>query len=97
MVKVQLLPKVKSTGNLNLLDEPLTALLCSNRCPGDLILKTYDLARAMRDAGVPAIGGFPNADGAMLQQIGTVPTIDYAKYLKAVADPELRPSAGDTA
>ena len=45
-------------GNLSLLDEPLTALFCSNRCPGDLILKTYDLARAMRDAGVPIIGGF---------------------------------------
>ena len=27
-------------GNLRLLDEPLTALFCSNRCPGDLILKT---------------------------------------------------------
>ena len=26
----------------------LLALFCSNRCPGDLILKTYDLARAMR-------------------------------------------------
>ena len=45
-------------GNLALLQEPLTALFCSNRCPGDLILKTYDLARAMRDAGVPVIGGF---------------------------------------
>ena len=45
-------------GNLRLLDEPLTAFFCSNRCPGDLILKTYDLARAMRDAGVPVIGGF---------------------------------------
>ena len=45
-------------GNLRLLEEPLTALFCSNRCPGDLILKTYDLARAMREAGVPVIGGF---------------------------------------
>ena len=45
-------------GNLRLLNEPLTALFCSNRCPGDLILKTYDLARAIRDAGVPVIGGF---------------------------------------
>ena len=34
------------------------ALFCSIRCPGDLILKTYDLARALRDAGVPVIGGF---------------------------------------
>ena len=45
-------------GNLRLRDEPLTALFCSNRCPGDLILKTYDLARAIRDAGIPVIGGF---------------------------------------
>ena len=58
MVNLELLPKVKSKGNLSLLDEPLTALFCSNRCPGDLILKTYDLARAMRDAGVPVVGGF---------------------------------------
>ena len=58
MVNVGLPPKVKSKGNISLLDESLTALFCSNRCPGDLILKTYDFARAMRDAGVPAIGGF---------------------------------------
>ena len=51
-------PGTAYRGNLRLLDEPLTALFCSNRCPGDLILKTYDLARAMRDAGVPVIGGF---------------------------------------
>ena len=53
MVNVELLPEVNSKSNLSLLDEPLTALFCSNRCPGDLILKTYDLARAMRGAGVP--------------------------------------------
>ncbi len=58
MVNVELLQKVKSKGNLSLLDEPLTALFCSKRCPGDLIFKTYDLARAMRDVGVPVIGGF---------------------------------------
>ena len=58
MVNVELLPKVKSKGNLSLLDESLTAFFCSNRCPGDLILKTYDLARVIRDAGVPVIGGF---------------------------------------
>ena len=52
------LPQIRSKGNLSLLDEPLTALFCSQRCPGDLILKTYDLARAMRDGGVPVIGGF---------------------------------------
>ena len=52
------LPDLKSRGSRRLLEEPLIALFCSNRCPGDLILKTYDLARAMRDAGVPVIGGF---------------------------------------
>lgn len=36
----------------------MLALFCSVRCPGDLILKTYDLARSLRDAGVPVIGGF---------------------------------------
>ena len=51
-------PEMKSKGNLGLLEEPLTGLFCSQRCPGDLILKTYDVARAMRDAGVPVIGGF---------------------------------------
>ena len=52
------LPQIKSKGNARLLEEPLAALFCSQRCPGDLILKTYDLARAMRDEGVPVIGGF---------------------------------------
>ena len=45
-------------GNLGLLEEALTALFCSQQCPGDVILKLYDWARAMRDAGVPVIGGF---------------------------------------
>ena len=55
---VSLPPGTVYRGSLWLLDEPLTALFCSNRCPGGIILKTYDLARAMRDAGVPVIGGF---------------------------------------
>ena len=55
---MELLPKFKSKGNLQLLKEPLTALFCSALCPGDLIIKTYDVARSMRDAGVPVIGGF---------------------------------------
>jgi hypothetical protein len=40
------------------LAHPLLGLFCSSRCPGDIILRTYDLARALRDAGVPVIGGF---------------------------------------
>ena len=57
-ITVSLPPETVHRGNLRLLKEPLTALFCSNRCPGDLILKTYDLARAMRDAGISVIGGF---------------------------------------
>ncbi len=28
------------------------------RCPGELIIKTYDLANSLREADVPVIGGF---------------------------------------
>ena len=52
------LPQFKTRGNLQLLEESLIAFFCSARCPGDLILKTYDLARSMRDAGVAVISGF---------------------------------------
>ena len=51
-------PEAAHWGNLCLLEEPLTAIFCSSRCLGDLILKTYDLVRAMRNAGVPVVGGF---------------------------------------
>ena len=53
-----LLPNMAHIGNLGLLEESLTALFCSQQCPGDVILKLYDLARSMRDAEVPVIGGF---------------------------------------
>src|SRR5262249_38259755 len=33
-------------------------LFCATRCPGNVILRTYDLALALREAGVPVIGGF---------------------------------------
>ena len=45
-------------GDAKILNANLLALFCSVRCPGDLILRTYDVARALRDAGVPVIGGF---------------------------------------
>lgn len=41
-----------------LLQRPLLGLFCSVRCPGAIILRTYDLAIALRDAGVATIGGF---------------------------------------
>ncbi len=52
------LPRVNSRGNLQHLDLRLLGLFCSAKCPGNLILDTYDLARVLRDAEVPVIGGF---------------------------------------
>ncbi len=45
-------------GNLDILDRNLLGFFCSVRCPGDIILKTYDLARSFRDTGVTVISGF---------------------------------------
>lgn len=45
-------------GNPDILYRKALALVCSIKCPGNLILKTYDFARQLRDAGVTVIGGF---------------------------------------
>lgn len=51
-------PTIAALGTLDLLRSRTLALFCSIKCPGDVILRTYDLIRALRDAGVPIIGGF---------------------------------------
>ena len=45
-------------GDLDVLRQKTLALFCSVKCPGDLILQTYDLARQLRDAGIVVISGF---------------------------------------
>ncbi|MCE2484356.1 MAG: hypothetical protein J4F42_02490 [Desulfurellaceae bacterium] len=45
-------------GGLGILDKRLLGFFCSVRCPGDVILKTYDLARALRETDVTIVGGF---------------------------------------
>ena len=45
-------------GDPTILDRKVVGFFCSVRCPGDVILKTYDLARALRSAEVTLIGGF---------------------------------------
>ena len=45
-------------GNRALLDAPLLGLFCSRQCTGDAIVRLYDLARALRDAGVSVVSGF---------------------------------------
>jgi hypothetical protein len=51
-------PYVWNIGNLDILNRNLLGLFCSIRCPGNIILKTYDLARSSRDAGITVISGF---------------------------------------
>jgi predicted Rossmann fold nucleotide-binding protein DprA/Smf involved in DNA uptake len=50
--------KMTALGNLDLLALPKTALFCSARCPGSVILPTYDQAAKWRDTGRCVIGGF---------------------------------------
>ena len=49
---------LRTVGDSAILDRPKVALFCSVRCPGKLILDTYDLARYFRDEGVMVISGF---------------------------------------
>ena len=51
-------PELTALGNLDLLSQPMTALFCSARCPGKLILRTYDQAAQWRDAGHCVVSGF---------------------------------------
>jgi len=50
---------ITALGNLDILKQDnLLALYCSRKCPGALILKLYDYARALRQQGTTVIGGF---------------------------------------
>ena len=51
-------PQILAIGNVEILAMPLLGFFCATRCPGNVILRTYDLAQALREAGVPVIGGF---------------------------------------
>lgn len=51
-------PQLWALGNLDILAMPLSGFFCATRCPGNVILRTYDLTLALREAGVPVIGGF---------------------------------------
>jgi predicted Rossmann fold nucleotide-binding protein DprA/Smf involved in DNA uptake len=49
---------INAAGDLAILGRNPLALFCSVKCPGNLILQTYDLAQKWRDAGVTVISGF---------------------------------------
>src|SRR6266852_1116229 len=45
-------------GQAALLMRKKLALICSHRCPGDVILETYDFARMVRGSGLAIVSGF---------------------------------------
>jgi len=45
-------------GKAEILQSKKLALFCSRQCSGKLILKAYDLARSLREAGATVISGF---------------------------------------
>jgi predicted Rossmann fold nucleotide-binding protein DprA/Smf involved in DNA uptake len=45
-------------GNNSILQQQCTALMCSIRCPGSIIIKTYDIIRNYRDNKTIMISGF---------------------------------------
>jgi predicted Rossmann fold nucleotide-binding protein DprA/Smf involved in DNA uptake len=51
-------PTLSYIGNIDLLKSEPLALFCSNKCPGSLILRTYDLAQNLREVRRSVISGF---------------------------------------
>ena len=49
---------ITARGDIGILDGTLTGFFCSIRCPGEIILMIYDLARALRATNMTLIGGF---------------------------------------
>jgi len=45
-------------GNSDILGRRKVALICSVKCPGSMILQTYDLMRGLRNQSVTVISGF---------------------------------------
>ena len=50
--------ELTALGNPDLLSQPMTALFCSARCPGNVILRAYDQAAQWRDTGHCVISSF---------------------------------------
>jgi len=48
-------------GNSKILQNKALAVFCSNKCPGNIILKTHDLMKQIREKGITVISGFHSA------------------------------------
>lgn len=49
---------LKAIGDLNNLNQSLLGIMCSQSCPGDLVLKGFDAAKQIRDQGYCVVSGF---------------------------------------
>ena len=49
---------LRSLGNLDILRRKKLAIFCSARCPGSVILRTYDLAQRLREDTFAVVSGF---------------------------------------
>src|SRR3990172_12879936 len=49
---------ITAIGNLDILRNKTLAVFCSNKCPGSIIIKNYDLMRELREKCITVISGF---------------------------------------
>ncbi len=49
---------LQTIGNLEILARHKVGLFCSVRCPGDAILRAYDVTQKLRDDGATVVSGF---------------------------------------
>jgi predicted Rossmann fold nucleotide-binding protein DprA/Smf involved in DNA uptake len=91
--------KLSTLGNLNLPALPKTALFCSVRCPGHVILTAYDQAAKWRDPGRCVISGFHSPVGKECLRIllrGSQPIIICpARTLPQRVPPDWRQALAD--
>jgi predicted Rossmann fold nucleotide-binding protein DprA/Smf involved in DNA uptake len=52
---------ITAIGNPDILQSKTLAVFSSAKCPGNIILKTYDLLRQLRERGITVISGFHSA------------------------------------
>lgn len=49
---------IYGVGNRDILHRKCLGLICSVQCPGNVVLRTFDAIRSLRDAGIVVAGGF---------------------------------------
>lgn len=49
---------IHAIGNRSILSTSMVGLVCSVKCPGSMVMKTFDAVRELRDAGIVIAGGF---------------------------------------